>query len=316
MEPDGKEYNYASAKKGAKVLDCNKEAKGASNILGKDKDKYLRNPCSVEQKYVIVELSEETLVDTVEIGNFEHYSSNLKDFELYSSLMYPTDNWVKLGNFTAQNVRHAQRFSLSEPKWARYLKFNMLSHYGSEFYCTLSVVEVYGVGAVEKMLENLISVGTKWSEPEEQSTELTPQQAHTSEHDPYQEFLPETSNELPHGNLKLKKEMPKGYVPDPVLEGRPHVGRMPGDTVLKILLQKVQSLDLNISVLERYLEELNRRYAHIFNEFDDDISNKSLVLENIRSQITDLHNSKNIFVSKHSFYDFNACLIFNVWLSL
>jgi len=30
-------------KKGAKILGSNKEAKSASNILSKDKDKYLRN---------------------------------------------------------------------------------------------------------------------------------------------------------------------------------------------------------------------------------------------------------------------------------
>ncbi|KAH0976541.1 hypothetical protein GBA52_026260 [Prunus armeniaca] len=39
--PGGAEYNYASAAKGAKVLAFNKEAKGASNILGRDKDKPL-----------------------------------------------------------------------------------------------------------------------------------------------------------------------------------------------------------------------------------------------------------------------------------
>ena len=40
VEPGGAEYNYASASKGAKVLASNKESKGASNILGKYKDKY------------------------------------------------------------------------------------------------------------------------------------------------------------------------------------------------------------------------------------------------------------------------------------
>lgn len=111
LETGGEEHNYASSSKGAKVLSFNKEAKGASNILGKDKDKYLRNPCSAEEKYVIIELSEETLVDTIQIANFEHHSSNLKDFELLGSSVYPTDKWVSLGNFTAGNVKHAQRLS-------------------------------------------------------------------------------------------------------------------------------------------------------------------------------------------------------------
>jgi len=256
-------------------------------------------------------------VYTVEIGNFEHYSSNVKDFELYSSLIYPTDKWVNLGNFTAQNVKHAQRFALSEPKWARYLKLNMLSHYGSEFYCTLSMVEVYGVDAVEKMLEE-ISVETKRSEPEEQNIEQIQQQEPTSGHDLYQEPFTKISDELPHEIPRSKKEVAKSTVPYPVLENRPsQVGRMPGDAVLKILLQKVQSLDLNFSVLERYLEELNSRYAHIFKDFDDDMSNKDLVLENIRLQLNNLQNSKNLFVSNISFLlIFNACLLFNVWLYL
>jgi len=302
FEPGGKEYNYASAKKSAKVLDSNKESKGASNILDKDKDKYLRNPCSAEEKYVVIELSEETLVDTIEIGNFEHYSSNLKDFELYSSLIYPTDSWVKLGKFTAQNVKHTQRFLLFQPKWARYLKLNMLSHYGSEFYCTLSVVEVYGLDAVERMLEDLISVGTKRSEPEEQDSKQIPQREPIDGDDLYQEHFTETSNRSPHENSKPKTELPKSTVPDPVVESRsPQVGRMPGDNVLKIILQKVQNLDLNHSVLERYLEDLNRRYSHIFKDFDDDMSHKNKIIEAITLQIKNLQSSKEVFVSNISF---------------
>ena len=171
VEPGGAEYNYASASKEAKVLASNKESKGALNILGKDKDKYLRNPCSAEEKFFVIKLSEETLVVTIEIANSEHYSSNPKEIELLGSLVFPTDDWVKLTNFTAANVKHAQKFALDEPKWVRYLKLNLLSHYSTEFYCTLSVVEVYGVDAVERMLEDLISVQENPFVPEEITAE-------------------------------------------------------------------------------------------------------------------------------------------------
>ncbi|RRT47730.1 hypothetical protein B296_00052303, partial [Ensete ventricosum] len=295
VEPSGKEYNYASAGKGAKILAYNKEAKGASNILDKDKDKYLRNPCSAEEKYVVLELSEETLVETIEIANFEHYSSNFKNFDLFSSLVYPTDSWVKLGNFTAANVKHAQRFSLSEPKWARYLKINLLSHYGSEFFCTLSVVEVYGVDAVERMLEDLISVENSRLEPEEQIAEQLNE--HNDKEDTFEEILTDLDNQSPHDNLKSKRDAPKNTLTNLLLDTKPtQVGRMPGDTVLKVLMQKVQTLDLNFSVLERYLEELNSRYGRIFKDFDDDITNKDLLLEKIRFEIKNLQNSKEVFV--------------------
>ncbi|KAJ0960703.1 hypothetical protein J5N97_001399 [Dioscorea zingiberensis] len=251
------------------------------------------------EKFVVIELSEETLVDSIEIANFEHYSSNLKDFELLSSLVYPTDHWVKLGNFTAGNVKHAQRFSLQEPNWARYLKLNLLSHYGAEFYCTLSIVEVHGVDAVERMLEDLISVPNSRMEPEEQNKEqILLQEPSDGGLDPFQEVASESEPESQSDNVKLKQEARKNNVPDSTLESRPpQVGRMPGDTVLKILMQKVQALDVNFSVLESYLEELNGRYGRIFKDFDDDIANKDKLLEKIILDIKSLENQRDVFAS-------------------
>nr|GMD19458.1 SUN domain-containing protein 4-like isoform X1 [Ipomoea batatas]GME19596.1 SUN domain-containing protein 4-like isoform X1 [Ipomoea batatas] len=289
VEPGGAEYNYASASKGAKVLAHNKEAKGASNILSRDKDKYLRNPCSAEEKYVVIELSEETLVDTVEIGNFEHYSSTLKDFELLGSPVYPTDTWVKLGNFTAGNVKHAQRFVLPEPKWVRYMKLNLLNHYGSEFYCTLSVLEVYGVDAVEKMLEDLISVPEKKFASDQRNSEQKPM---TTQHSLAEDgHNSETDLELEHSDVK--HEVMTASVPDEEIHHL-QVNRMPGDSVLTILMKKVQSLDINLSVLERYLEELNSRYGKIFTEFDKEILDKDSLFEKITSDIKSLSKSRDV----------------------
>ncbi|KAI3985733.1 hypothetical protein MKX01_030647 [Papaver californicum] len=287
LEAGGTEYNYASASKGAKVLGYNKEAKGASYILGKDKDKYLRNPCSAEVRFVVIELSEETLVDTIEIANFEHYSSNLKDFQVLGSLVYPTYKWLHLGNITAKNVKHAQRFILEEPKWVRYLKFNLLNHYGSGFYCTLSAVGVYGMDAVEQMVEDLISVHEEVNLGQAPITPQPNQPVQRDDWDFENEFAPESAN-LQH---EISKNNGRNSVPD----DRPQqVGRMTGDTALKILLQKVRSMDLGLSVLERYLEELNSRYGKIFKELDDEIAAKDVLLYKYRVDIKKLLDSKEI----------------------
>ncbi|XP_065881051.1 SUN domain-containing protein 4 [Euphorbia lathyris] len=302
LEPGGKEYNYAAASKGAKVLDSNKEAKGAANILGKDKDKYLRNPCSAEGKFVVIELAEETLVNTIAIANFEHYSSNLKDFELLGSLSYPTETWFKLGNFTAANVRHAQRFTLDESQWVRYLKLNLLSHHGTEFYCTLSAVEVFGVDAVERMLEDLISFPNKLYVPEEETSEQKQSSSKlepTHANDCDQELGMEMGSGSTVENSNGKLEFPKGKVPDPVEEFRQQQGsRMPGDTVLKILMQKVRSLDLSLSVLERYLEEVSYRYGNIFKGLDSDLGDKNVLLKKIRSDIQNLMDSQELIAKE------------------
>ncbi|CAI9269006.1 unnamed protein product [Lactuca saligna] len=292
LEPGGADYNYASASKGAKVLSSNKEAKGASGILTIDKDKYLRNPCSSEEKFVVLELSEETLVDTIKIANFEHHSSNLKEFEILGSLVYPTETWVKLGNFTAGNVKHEQRFFLKEPKWVRYIKLNLLSHYGTGFYCTLSFVQVYGVDAVEMMLEDLVNVQDNKKFVNKEVESDLKREDNDKDNDLFdgnrmedEEFLEEGKN-----GIRAVKTVD---VPDPLAEVRQQqAGRLPGDSVIKILMQKVRLLDINLSVLERYLDELNNKYGHIFKEIDEEIGERDVIMEGIRTDLKSFHESK------------------------
>ncbi|KAE8690211.1 F-box protein SKIP8 [Hibiscus syriacus] len=298
LESDGSEYNYASNLKGAKVVAHNKEAKGANNILGQDHDQYLRNPCTVEGKFVVIELAEETLVDAVKIANFEHHSSNFKEFELYGSLNYPTDTWTQLGKFVASNIKQIQTFTLSEPKWLRYLKLNLLSHYGSEFYCTLSVVEVYGVDAIERMLEDMFDPSEQHAMKSTDSNSTGPcVKADVSSHDGKRNDEAQTTalgTEIAEDvqNLSetaLRSPVSTQRIPDPLTEIKQlHVGRIPSDTVLKILMQKVRSLDLNLSVLEDYIKELNRREADVIPEINSELSRISLLLEKSKTEIKDL----------------------------
>ncbi|CAN6483398.1 unnamed protein product [Victoria cruziana] len=301
LEPGGGEYNYAAASKGAKVLAHNKEANGAANILGKDKDKYLRNPCSAEEKFVVIELSEETLVDVVEIANFEHYSSTFKEFELLGSLIYPTEMWISLGKYIAANSKHAQRFMLSEPKWVRYVRLNLLSHFGSEFYCTLSSVKVYGVDAVERLLEDLIPAPEEPSVPVStaNTAETPPHKANEDEtvqvlngsdhHSKVPGVQPKADNISKTDTVNEKNDVPRDAIPDPVKEIRQQPsGRIPSDTVLKILMQKVRSLELNLSVLEDYLQEINRRYSKLLPDLDKELSQTALLLEQTRLEIKDI----------------------------
>lgn len=303
LEPDGSVYNYASESKGAKVVAHNKEAKGAKNILGKDHDKYLRNPCSVGGKFVVIELSEETLVDSVKIANFEHYSSNFKEFELAGSLSYPTESWSVLGNFVAANVKHAQTFKLPEPSWARYLKLSLLNHYGSEFYCTLSVVEVYGINAIERMLKDLI-VASVGSVPDKSPTHnISDNPSLKSEAGQIDTKRKEVEGEnktvaadisTSNDTQKIDAEVTKNtvtvnLVPDPVIELRQQLnGRIAGDTVLMILMQKVRSVEVNLSALEDYIKELNRRQGVTIPDLEKELSKLSESLGQSKSEIKDL----------------------------
>lgn len=100
-------FNYASTDCAATVRKANKEAKGAQTILYESKDQYLLNKCSAD-KFVIINLCEQIVVDTIVMANFEFFSSTFKDFRVYASSKYPTQDWRLLGQWQARNTRDLQ----------------------------------------------------------------------------------------------------------------------------------------------------------------------------------------------------------------
>lgn len=299
LEPSGAEYNYAAASKGAKVLAHNKEAKGAANVLAGDKDKYLRNPCSAEDKFVVVELAEETLVDTVALANLEHYSSNFKEFELHGCTTYPpTDAWEPLGRFVAENVKHAQRFALPEPRWARYLRLRLVTHYGSGFYCILSYLEVYGVDAVERMLQDFIAgAGGEPDAAASKDRVVADTTAVRQGNDTAQQARREVSrldaarNDTAAAADVAKNNGSRGAAGDakpPPAAKEAKVaatGRTThGDGVLKILMQKMRSLEMGLSTLEEY----TRVHGAKLPDLQNGLSQTDVALDKMKTDVHDL----------------------------
>ncbi|KAF2750092.1 hypothetical protein M011DRAFT_464893 [Sporormia fimetaria CBS 119925] len=146
-------FNYASFDCAATVLKTNNKAKSASAVLLENKDSYMLNECSAENKFIIVELCDDILVDTVVLANYEFFSSMFRQFRVSVSDRYPVklERWRVLGTFEARNTRDIQPFLIEEPQiWARYLRIEFLSHYGNEFYCPLSLLRVHGTTMMEQ----------------------------------------------------------------------------------------------------------------------------------------------------------------------
>ncbi|XP_044295355.1 SUN domain-containing ossification factor isoform X3 [Varanus komodoensis] len=151
--------NYASVECGAKILAANPEAKSTSAILMENMDLYMLNPCSTKIWFV-VELCEPIQVKQLDIANHELFSSTPKDFLVSISDRYPTNKWVKLGTFHARDERNVQSFPLDEQMYAKYvkmfikyLKVELISHFGSEHFCPLSLIRVFGTSMVEEYEE-------------------------------------------------------------------------------------------------------------------------------------------------------------------
>ncbi|KAK5941860.1 hypothetical protein PMZ80_005811 [Knufia obscura] len=145
-------FNYASFDCAANVLKTNKEAKSPNTVLVENKDSYMLNQCSAQNKFIILELCNDILIDTVVLANFEFFSSTFRTFRVSVSDRYPVkvEKWKTIGTYEARNTREVQAFLVEDPViWARYLRIEFLSHYGNEFYCPVSLVRIHGTTMME-----------------------------------------------------------------------------------------------------------------------------------------------------------------------
>lgn len=82
-----------------------------------------------------------------------------------------------LGNYTADNKLGDQRFSVKTRAYVRYLKLQWATHYGSEFYCTLTRIMVHGSTGLEDFQEAMQAAETEIHTVKQQ-LELMQQQQH------------------------------------------------------------------------------------------------------------------------------------------
>ncbi|KAF7507253.1 hypothetical protein GJ744_010811 [Endocarpon pusillum] len=145
-------FNYASFDCAATILKTNAKASGSSAVLVENKDSYMLNECSVENKFLILELCEDILIDTIVLANFEFFSSIFRTFRVSITDRYPVkpEKWKVLGTFEARNTREVQAFLVENPLiWTKFVRIEFLTHYGNEFYCPVSLVRVHGTTMLE-----------------------------------------------------------------------------------------------------------------------------------------------------------------------
>ena len=145
--------NYASFDCASTVLKTNAECKGSTAVLMENKDSYMLNICAAKNKFFIVELCDDILIDTVVLANFEFFSSMFRTFRVSVSDRYPVklDKWREIGSFEARNSREVQAFLIENPLiWARYLRIEFLTHFGNEYYCPVSLLRVHGTTMMEE----------------------------------------------------------------------------------------------------------------------------------------------------------------------
>jgi hypothetical protein len=151
----GTKVNYASAFLGAQIVESHDEAKGASNLLNDDKEKYLLVPCKAHRKLFTAQLSRVIVIHGISISNSEFFSSGVKNFTLLGGLQFPCKYpcvWKVLGHFQANSTRGQQHFETLR-ETIRYVKFLWVSSSGNQVSCTLTTFRVFGVDVLDSLSE-------------------------------------------------------------------------------------------------------------------------------------------------------------------
>lgn len=211
-------FNYASFDCAATILKTNPQCKSSSSILVENKDSYMLNECAADNKFIIVELCDDILIDTIVLANFEFFSSMFRTFRVSISDRYPVkmDRWKELGIFEARNSREIQAFAVENPLiWARYLRIEFLTHYGNEYYCPVSLLRVHGTTMMEEFRSQEEpgrsddEVEAEENEPvEEISTETPPEGSPTAEPMPIEEPKAATTEASGVPEMKYEQGLP------------------------------------------------------------------------------------------------------------
>ncbi|TID29960.1 hypothetical protein CANINC_001471 [Pichia inconspicua] len=263
-------FNFASFDCAATVIKTNSEAKSANAVLVDNKDSYLLNECKSNNQFVIIELCEDILVDEVVIGNFEFYSSVFKKLRFSVSDRYPVQQWVTIGEFEAINERGNQHFNINNPIiWAKFIKIEILSHYGNEFYCPISTIQVYGKTMMEQFKEEVvpapiittnnieslsfdINLSKAFASCFEFNSTIDEQKECSAGYLKLEEFLQDEGNKL----CNIDEEVENIQIP-------------PQDSIYKNIVKRLNALEGNTTLTQRYIEEQWKHISEGLNKLEN-----------------------------------------------
>lgn len=320
-------FNFASLDCAATIVKTNPEASGATSILIDNKDKYLLNPCSVANKFVVIELCQDILVEEVAIANFEFFSSTFKRVRFSVSDRYPVakNGWTVLNEFEAENCRNLQKFPIKNPQiWARFLLIEILSHHDNEYYCPISFVQVHGKTMMDEFkMDNSGASTLKAAEDEiaqKESFELElhdvenchPWPSIDFEHVSVPSKVLDTSRNCTCRLAPLKfeeflRDLNDTYCPAPLKDlNHPPTSSAPSatteDSIFKNIMKRLSLLESNTTLSVLYMEEQGKLLSDSFNHlekaqiskfdnlvsiFNDTMMDNLNVLRNFANQLKD-----------------------------
>ncbi|CAD8095909.1 unnamed protein product [Paramecium sonneborni] len=145
--------NFANKFGGAIILTKSNALQQIDNVLVDSVELYMITECDQKNVFFIVCLQEEISLEIITIINKELYSSTIKNFQVYGSVVYPTKEWELLGNFLAEDSNEWQIFNFDQ-RFLRYLKIHIIDFHTAEFHCTLTQIRVFGQTVIGDLIDS------------------------------------------------------------------------------------------------------------------------------------------------------------------
>lgn len=97
--------NFAESSAGASILFASKGIVNKKAILDASNEVYLILPNCGTSSYstnedlpnVIINLSDDVVIESIEVSNHEDFSASLQEISVYGSIDYPATKWTHLG---------------------------------------------------------------------------------------------------------------------------------------------------------------------------------------------------------------------------
>lgn len=164
--PPPRKYNYASPDCSARIHSSSPLTQHAPSLLHKSRDRYMLTPCRASEHWVVVELCDEIRIEAIEIAVWEFFSGVVRQVQVSvggedegggdvggdvgEDVAGRGHGWKQVGSFIGKNVRGPQTFTLPQPTaFHRFIRLDFSSYYGSEYYCPVSSLKVYGMNQME-----------------------------------------------------------------------------------------------------------------------------------------------------------------------
>ncbi|CAD8066490.1 unnamed protein product [Paramecium primaurelia] len=279
--------NFANYFGGAIILTKSNALKQVDNVLVDSTEVYMITECNQKDVFFVVCLKEEISLETITFINKELYSSTIKNFQVYGSVVYPTKEWELLGNFYAEDSNEWQIFNL-EQRFLRYLKIHIVEFHNAEFHCTLTQIRlnfvnikfrVFGQTVIGDLIDSH-KRDKKVIKPETKTENSTQEQQEINQNEVSEEEDRSKNDTCSVVDYFYSNQSPK-KIESQYINVLPYESRQ---SLFKVTAQNILILSHNVELFKNEINSIKQQNLQYLQEQDEIKSFQQQIMTSIQEQ--------------------------------